>query len=218
MFSGLASSIALLSSEQKELGALVIDLGGGTTNYAVYTGGVIKHTGVIAVGGDHISNDLAYGLKVPLGRAEQLKLDHGSALMDGDASELVLPAGVGMPHRAINRRHLLRIMSMRVEETLQLVAASLEHSGLADHIRTGVFLCGGGSRIPRIAELAEQVFDMPAYLGRANTISGLRSALDQPEFATPIGLVKFGSFQNRARGRRRSLAGGILNSIGQLFQ
>src|ERR1700759_709868 len=82
VFNGLAASLALLSNEQKELGALVIDIGGGTTNYAVYANGIIKHTGVLAVGGDHVSNDLAYGLKVPLGRAEQLKIEHGSAIME----------------------------------------------------------------------------------------------------------------------------------------
>jgi len=221
VFSGLASSLALLSAEQKELGALVIDLGGGTTDYALYVNGVIKHTGVLAVGGDHVSNDLAYGLKVPLGRAEQLKIEHGGAFADdscGD-SELLLPGGVGLPSRAVNRRHLLRIMSMRLEETLQLIAEDIRASGLVDYVRTGVFLCGGGSRIPRITELAAQVFDMPAYVGRTNSISGLRSALDQPEFATPIGLVKFGSFQQkRRRGGRRRLAGGVLGAFGQLFR
>src|SRR5204863_10205632 len=82
---GLASSLALLSNEQKELGSLVIDIGGGTTDYVVYANGIIKHTGVLAVGGDHVSNDLAYGLKVPLSRAEQLKIEHGAAIMDDEA-------------------------------------------------------------------------------------------------------------------------------------
>lgn len=218
VFSGLASSLSLLSSEQKELGALVIDLGGGTTEYVIYVDGVIKHTGVLAVGGDHVSNDLAYGLKVPLGRAEQLKLDHGSALTDEPDAELTLPGGVGMPARVVNRRHLLRIMSMRVEEILQLIAADVQESGFADLVRTGVFLCGGGSRIPRVAELAGQVFGIPAYVGRTNSISGLRSALDQPEFATPIGLVKFGSFQHQRRNGSRSRTGSILGSFGKFFR
>lgn len=218
VFSGLASSLSLLSCEQKELGALVIDLGGGTTEYTVYVDGVIKHTGVLAVGGDHVSNDLAYGLKVPLGRAEQLKLDHGCAVCDEPDAELTLPGGVGMPPRIVNRRHLLRIMSMRVEEILQLVEADLQESGFADHVRTGVFLCGGGARLPRVAELASQVFEIPAYVGRTNSISGLRSALDQPEFATAIGLVKFGSFQHKRRNGGRSLTGGILSSVGNLFR
>src|SRR5258706_8050310 len=85
VFNGLASSLALLTNEQKELGALVIDIGGGTTEYVVYSDGVIKHAGVLAVGGDHVSNDLAYGLKVPLGRAEQLKIEHGAAFVDNDS-------------------------------------------------------------------------------------------------------------------------------------
>lgn len=218
VFSGLASSLAILTNEQKELGALVVDLGGGTTNYTVYAEGVVKHSGVLAVGGDHVSNDLAWGLKVPLGRAEQLKVEHGCALAEAEDGEaiLTLPGGIGMPARNLNRRHLQRIMAMRVEETLQLVAADVQESGLAGYIRTGVFLCGGGSRIPQVAELAAQLFEMPAYLGRANSISGLRSALDQPEFATPIGLVKFGSFQQKRR-RTKPWTGGLFGSLGQLF-
>ncbi len=215
VFSGLASSLSLLSPEQKELGALVIDLGAGTTEYALYADGGIKHTGVLAVGGDHVTNDLAYGLKVPLGRAEQLKLDHGAALAEEPDAELILPGGVGLPPRIVNRRHLLRIMSMRVEEILQLVAADVQESGHADRVRTGVFLCGGGARMPRIAELAAQVFEIPAYVGRSNSLSGLRSALDQPEFATPIGLVKFGSFQQKRRASGRSRNGGLLSSLGK---
>jgi cell division protein FtsA len=217
VFSGLACSLSLLSSEQKELGALVVDIGGGTTEYAVYVDGVIKHTGVLAVGGDHISNDLAYGLKVPLGRAEQLKLEHGSAFADEPESELTLPGGVGQGPRVISRRNLLRIMSMRVEEILQLVASDIEAAGFADHVRTGVFLSGGGARIPRIAELAAHVFEIPAYVGRANSISGLKSALDQPEFSTSIGLVKFGSFQHKRRSNGRPKVGGMLSSFGRLF-
>src|SRR5438552_15093760 len=104
VFNGLASSLALLSSEQKELGSLVIDIGGGTTEYVVYADGIIKHTGVLAVGGDHVSNDLAYGLKVPLSRAEQLKMDHGSSLVEDSikGQTITLDSELGLQPKQTN--------------------------------------------------------------------------------------------------------------------
>jgi cell division protein FtsA len=203
VFSGLASSLALLTNEQKELGALVIDIGGGTTEYVVYSDGVIKHVGVLAVGGDHVSNDLAYGLKVPLGRAEQLKIEQGSALIDEacKGQTISISNEIGLEMKKINLENLRRIMALRLEEIFQLIAQDLDSAGLLDYLRAGVFLCGGGARIPEIAKLAEMVLNMPVTLGKANSISGLKSALDQPEFATAIGLVKFGSFQQRKRGK-----------------
>jgi len=220
VFSGLASSLALLSSEQKELGSLVIDIGGGTTEYVVYANGIIKHTGVLAVGGDHVSNDLAYGLKVPLSRAEQLKIEHGSALMEDSLKgrTITLASELGLPPKEINLEHLRRIMSLRLEESFQLIGQDLEQAGVLDYLRAGVFLCGGGARIPQIARMAEQVLGMPVCIGKANSISGLKSALDQPEFATAIGLVKFGSFQQRKREARGSLADGIRSTLGQFFK
>jgi cell division protein FtsA len=220
VFNGLASSLALLTSEQKELGSLVIDIGGGTTDYVVYANGIIKHTGVLAVGGDHVSNDLAYGLKVPLSRAEQLKLERGSSFVDdADRGQThTIANDHGLPLKTVNIEHLRRIMSVRLEEIFQLIGQDLEQAGVLDYLRAGVFLCGGGSRIPQIAQLAEQVLQMPVTLGKTNSISGLKSALDQPEFATAIGLVKFGSFQQRKRSAKLSLTDGIRNTLGQLFR
>jgi cell division protein FtsA len=220
VFGGLASSLALLSNQQKELGALVIDLGGGTTEYVVYANGTIKHTGVLAVGGDHISNDLAYGLKVALSRAEQLKIEHGSALVDPAAKGRTVPltSDLGLPERSVNLEHLQRIMSLRLEEIFQLVAQEIQAAALLHRIRAGVFLCGGGAHIPGIQKLAETVFDLPASIGKTNGLSGLRSALDQPEFATGIGLVKFGSFEHQKRAAGRgSFTTGIRNTLHQLF-
>ncbi|MBE0545756.1 MAG: cell division protein FtsA [Verrucomicrobia bacterium] len=219
VFNGLASSLALLSNEQKELGALVIDIGGGTTDYAVYADGVIKHTGVLAVGGDHLSNDLAYGLKVPLSRAEQLKLQHGAAHVDDSirGQTLTLTSDLGLPLKTINCEHLRRIMALRLEEIFQLIGQDLEQAGLLDYLRAGVFLCGGGARIPNLAQLAEQVLQLPVCLGKTNSVSGLKSALDQPEFATAIGLVKFGSFKSRKRESRTSWTLGIKGALSRLL-
>jgi len=220
VFNGLASSLALLTNEQKELGALVIDIGGGTTDYAVYVDGVIRHTGALALGGDHVSNDLGHGLKVPLSRAEKLKLEHGSALVD-DALKgrtITVTNELGLPLKTVNVEHLQRIMSLRLEEIFQIVAQDLEQAGLTDYLRAGVFLSGGGARVPHIARLAEPILQLPVSLGKANSVNGLKSALDQPEFATAIGLVKFGSFKARKREGKSSLTAGIKGVFGKLLQ
>ena len=109
-------------------------------------------------------------------------------------------------------------MCLRLEEIFQLIAQDLEQTGVLELLRAGVFLCGGGARVPQITTLAEQVFQTPVALGKATSISGLKSALDQPEFATPIGLVKFGSFQHRKRAAKASLTDGIKTTLGQLFK
>jgi cell division protein FtsA len=220
VFNGLASSLALLTNEQKELGALVIDIGAGTTDYVVYAEGVIKHTGALALGGDHVSNDLGHGLKVPLSRAEKLKKENGSALVDEamKGRTLTIINELGLPLRTINVEHLQRIMSLRLEEIFQIVAQDLEQAGLVDYLRAGVFLCGGCARVPQIAKLAEPIFQMPVSLGQANSISGLKSALDQPEFVTAIGLAKFGSLKARKREGKMSLAAGIKGVFGKFLQ
>ncbi len=220
VFNGLASSLALLSNEQKELGSLVIDIGGGTTEYVAYVNGIIKHTGVLAVGGDHVSNDLAYGLKVPLSRAERLKLDHGAAFVDASdqGRTIEIANELGLPVKAISQENLRRIMSLRLEEIFELIAQDPDLVDVLEYLRAGAFLCGGGARIPQIARLAEQVLDMQVSIGKANSISGLKSALDQPEFATAIGLVKFGSFQQRRRAAKGSLTQGIKSTLGQFFR
>jgi len=216
VYTGMASSLSLLTSEQKELGALVIDLGGGATEYVVCLNGIIKQTGVLAVGGDHVTNDLAYGLKVPLGRAEHLKVEHGRAILDPAAKGQVvtLPSEKGLPEKRINLEHLQQIMALRVEEVLELVAQELDRAGLLPYLRAGVFLCGGGARTAGITELAQRVFGAPCCVGQNVSINGLNANLDQPEFATPIGLVKFGSFQV---GQRQPRGLSWRRTLSQLF-
>jgi cell division protein FtsA len=217
VFNGIAASLALLSNEQKELGALVIDIGGGTTEFVVYSNGVIRHSGVLAVGGDHVSNDLAYGLKVPLSRAEKLKIEYGSALVNEavKGQTISITNELGLELKRLNHEHLQRIMSLRLEEVFQLIAHELEQAGLTDYLRAGVFLCGGGSRVPGIVKLAENVFQMNVAPGQATAVSGLTAALDQPEFAAAIGLVKYGSLKNH---RRRAGQPFLKGLFGRLLQ
>lgn len=201
VFNGLGSALSLLTSEQKELGALVIDFGAGTTEYAVYADGVIKHAGVLAVGGDHVTNDLAYGLKVSQSRAESLKKEHGvaAAAEDGDDQTIQLTSDHGLPVKSVSRSNLLRIMSMRIEEIFELIAEDLDQLGLLNYLRAGVFVSGGGANIRGLRELGERVFRLPVTIGRACAVAGLPSQLQQPEFVAAIGLVKFGSLQQRVR-------------------
>lgn len=219
VFNGIASSLAMLTPEQKELGALVIDLGGGTTEYVVYSDTAIRHTGVLAIGGDHVSNDLAYGLKVPLSRAEKLKVEHGSAVVTAEAKgqTITISNELGLALKTVNVEHLQRIMSLRLEENFQLIAEELEQAGLNNYLRAGVVLCGGGSRVPNIVRLAESAFQMNVTLGHATGISGITAALDQPEFATAIGLVKYGSLKHRRKGPAFSLKSKVKSAFDRLM-
>ena len=219
-FNGLASALSVLSPEQRKMGALVIDLGGGVTNYIVYGNGAIKHAGVLAVGGDHVSNDLAYGLKAPLQRAEQLKVDYGCAVVSESTKgqTVTTAAELGVPGRTINLQHLHHIMASRVEEMLQLIEQDIASTGLLNYLGAGVVLCGGGSRTPRIQEVAERIFGLPVSLGRANSISGIKSALDEPEFATAIGLVRFGSFQEKRKAVATGFTQTLKDAIGGIFR
>jgi cell division protein FtsA len=219
VFNGMASSLALLSNEQKELGSLVIDFGGGTTEYVVYCDGIIKHTGVLALGGDHISHDLAIGLKVPMGRAEQLKIEHGAAQLDESVrgKTVTITGEFSQSSKTINLEHLRQIMALRVEEIFQIIEQDLARAGLLDYVRAGVFICGGGARIPGIQKLAEKTFQLPASLGKTNSINGLTSALDQPEFASAIGLAKFGSLQQKRRNNGGLFSSGI-KTISEIFR
>jgi cell division protein FtsA len=180
----------------------------------VYVYGIIRHTGVLAIGGDHVSNDLGHGLKVSLSRAEKLKCEHGAAVVQAASKghTITLAHELNLPARTINHEHLQRIMSLRLEEIFQIIAEDLEQAGLLDYLGAGVFIGGGGARIPHLAQLAESVFKAPAFLGQTNSISGLKSALDQPEFLTAIGLVKYASLKSRRRP-----AGGFLSLLKNQF-
>jgi len=199
VFSGLATALALLTPEQKELGNLVIDMGGGTTEYVVYSKGIIRHSGVLTIGGDHISNDLAIGLKISLHRAEKLKREHGCAIVTEAARDQLVSVTDerGWEVKQVKVERVQLIMALRIEEVFKVIAEELEKEGMAQWLNGGLLLCGGCARVPQILTVAERIFQLPATLGHANAVSGLASTLDEPEFATAIGLVKYGAIFQR---------------------
>lgn len=219
-FNGLASALAALNPDQKQMGTLVIDIGGGTTEFVLYHEGVIRYSGVIAVGGDHVSNDLAHGLKIPLGRAEQLKIEHGAAFVEeADKGQLIqVPNHLGALEKAVNKEHLRCIMHERLDELLELIRAEVEEADLLNYLSGGVVLCGGSARIPGLDRLAARIFQTRAMRGTVQGVAGLPANLDQPEFMTAIGLVKFGALQYQRRPRSRLFSiTAIKDTVAQLF-
>jgi cell division protein FtsA len=192
-----ASALALLTTENQQLGALVIDMGGGTADYIVYREGVVYHSGILAVGGDHITNDIALGLRIPMGRAENMKIEHGSVEVPDTDELITIKREVTLPDLNLSRRQLCRIMNLRVEETLSIIKRDLEERKLLEYLGAGVFITGGCARLRGLSGLAEQVFGMPVTVGQSCTVGGPTSAIESPEYSTAIGLLKFAQSAQR---------------------
>ncbi len=192
----LASSEAVLSPEEKELGVALVDIGGGTTDLAIFHRGSIKHTAVISLAGDHITGDIAIGLRTPIEEAEKLKLKHGCALTSmASAEEMVevAPVGEGQRPRVVSRQILAEIIEPRVEEILGLVEEEIERAGFRRLIPSGVVLTGGTALMEGMVELATQIFDLPVRRGYPKGIGGLVDIVRTPQYATAVGLVLYGS-------------------------
>ena len=219
VFNGFASGLAMLTPEQKELGALVIDLGGGTTEYAVFSEGPLQYSGVLTVGGDHITNDLAYGLKLSLRRAEKLKREHGAAIASEESRgrDISVTDERGMEIRRVNAWNVQMIVGIRLEEIFSIINQKLDDDGVKPLLRAGVVLCGGTSRVPGIAALAEKVFQMNVTLGQPGAVQGFSQALNEPEFATAIGLVKYGALFERKAVAPPSRWAGLKGVIAKLL-
>ena len=224
--SGFASALAVLTTEHQQLGALVIDMGGGTTDYIVYREGTVQHSGVIAVGGDHITNDIAVGLKIPMNRAEHLKIEHGGALVSECNDEIPLKHEVGLPERTVSKQQLCRVINLRVEEILTLIRQELEKQNLLDYLGAGVFITGGCARLRGMEALAYQVFGgLPIHIGpgdkvgsglmgRPAGVSGPTAAIESPEFSTAIGLARYALYSQRDQ----HLPPTVWQRAGQKFQ
>lgn len=211
VFNGVASALAVAGSEQKEVGCVVIDMGGGTTEYVAFVDGIIRQTGVFALGGDHVTNDVGYGLVTTMARAENLKVNHGSALAEEETigKTISLDRGVGRPPAEVSLHSLHKIMSLRLEEIFELIAQDLAQSGVLPFLRGGAILGGGCVKTPGITALASRILHMPVVPARATGISGMNAALDQPEFSTSLGLVKYGAHEQKRRGSRGFFRDGL---------
>jgi len=187
----LASSEAVLSEEEKELGIAMVDLGGGTSDLAIFSDGTISHTAVIPVGGQHLTTDLQIGLRTSLADAEQIKIRHGSALssMVKDTEILEVPSVGGRPPRDISRREVSEIIEPRVEEIFDLVLREIRRSGYEGKLAAGVVITGGTSLLKGMPDAAERVLDLPGRRGIPSGVGGLRDIVGNPMFSTGVGLI-----------------------------
>jgi len=191
----LASSEAVLSADEKELGVAMVDIGGGTTDIAIYLDGAIKHTAVLSLGGNHLTNDIAVGLRTPMAEAEKIKKQYGCCMtsMVGKDESIEVPSVGGREPRVLSRQLLAEILEPRVEEIFTLVNREIIRSGYEDFIASGVVITGGSSILPGMPEMAEQIFNLPVRRGVPQDIGGLTDVVNSPIYATGVGLVKYGS-------------------------
>lgn len=195
----LASSYAVLTDDEKELGVCMIDIGGGTTDVAIFLDGAIRHTAVIPIAGDHVTNDIAVALRTPTQHAEQIKKQYASVLAASiDPEEMIQVQGVSKRPQQIQRRSLAQVVHARYEELFSLVLAELRRSGFEDLISAGIVLTGGASKVAGGIELAESVFQMPVRLGLPQNVSGLINVREDPTFSTGVGLLLYGLQQQDA--------------------
>jgi cell division protein FtsA len=204
----LASSNAVLSDDEKELGVCLVDIGGGTTDIAVFTEGAIRHTAVIPIAGDQVTNDIAVALRTPTQHAEDIKIKYGCALAQlASADETIEVPSVGdRPARRLARQTLADVVEPRYEELFTLVQAELRRSGFEDLCAAGVVLTGGTAKMEGVVDLAEEIFHMPVRLGVPQGVNGLVDVVRNPIYSTGVGLLLFG-LHNRGAGAASELRG-----------
>lgn len=190
----LASSYSVLSEDEKELGVCIVDIGGGTTDIAVFSEGAIRHTAVIPIAGDQVTNDIAVALRTPTQHAEDIKIKYACALtqLASEDENIEVPSVGDRPPRRLSRQTLTEVVEPRYEELFTLVQAELRRSGFEDICAAGIVLTGGTSKMEGVVELAEEIFHMPVRLGMPEGVSGLVDVVRNPIYATGVGLLLFG--------------------------
>jgi cell division protein FtsA len=217
VFSGLCAALSTLSDEQKKMGVLLLDIGGGTVSYVAYSGGVVVAAGCLGLGGDHISNDVAIGLNIPTPRAEQLKRDAGAARVGSEDGfhKVAVPSEVGFAGREVSVRALNTIIAARVDEVLGLVRCRIEQAINLHQLGAGVVITGGGARLRRMDDAVEQVFGLPCAVGRPHNVMGLAAVTEGPEYAVASGLVQYGFKTNAEDGREVQIGGWLRKLFGR---
>jgi cell division protein FtsA len=196
----LASSRAVLSDDEKDLGVCLVDIGGGTSDIAVFTHGAIRHTAVIPIAGDQITNDIAMALRTPTADAEGIKVLHGVALRQlADANEMIEVPGIGeRAPRSMSRQTLAEVIEPRVEELFSLVQQVLRESGFEELLSSGIVLTGGSAVMRGMVDLGEEIFHMPVRVGTPRYAGGLAEVVRNPRYATAVGLLLEGAAQRQA--------------------
>ncbi len=211
----LASAESCMTQDERELGACLLDIGGGTTELVAFAGGVVRHTVAIPVGGDHFTNDLAVGLRTPIPEAEKIKREHAcvfrAMLSQDDPIEI---ASVGdRPPRTVYARMLADIAEPRAQELLMLVRDELRRGGVESQIPAGLVLTGGGAHLRGLCELAEKIFNLPVRVASPRGLEGMSEEVSQPEYATAVGLILYGARTRRTAGARPNGWVGKLKSM-----
>jgi len=215
----LASSFAVLTEDEKELGVCLVDIGGGTSDIAVFREGAIRHTAVVPIAGDQITNDIAMALRTPTSEAEELKVHHGCALRQlAEAGQMIEVAGVGdRPPRMLSRQTLAEVIEPRVEELYSLIQQVLRDSGYEELLSSGIVLTGGSAVMQGMAELGEEIFHMPVRLGIPRYSGSLSDVVRSPRYATGIGLLFEGVVQTQ-RGLIARQGGSVRQVLGRMRQ
>ena len=200
----LASSYAVLTEDEKDLGVCLVDIGGGTTDIAIFTDGAIRHTGVIPIAGDQVTNDIAMALRTPTPNAEELKVKYACALASLARPEetIKVPSVGDRPPRDLSRQALAEVVEPRYEELFNLVQAELRRSGYEELLAGGIVLTGGTSKMEGVVDLAEEIFHMPVRLGAPQNIDGLSDIVSNPIYATGVGLLQYGLVQESDGGKK----------------
>ncbi len=213
----LAAAAAVLTPDEQELGVALVDIGGGTTDFAIFERGSLWHTGVLAVGGDHFTSDIAVGLRTPIPEAEKIKRRAGcalSSLVDEDET-IEVPSVGGRQPRVMPRRILSEILQPRAEEVFHRLWDEIRQAGYEKSLHAGIVLTGGGALLEGLAEIAEQIFDLPIRRGAPTGVGGLADHVSSPAFATAVGLV-IHAHRHASRGLARAGAGPLGRVAGRL--